>query len=216
LEERGAANLAIQNAVSDFIYRINPDGIYLDYWAQDVGAMPAPPGVFLGRSLEEVYPPEVATRFMHFVEKAFQDGGIQHFEYWVSVGRDARHREAWVVPTGAAEALVIVRDLTELKRAQEAAHRLQATAERRALLLDTVHQVALDILTASETGAEALRHIVEAARKLTLARWAIFTIDPAYQNGLPEFIAAGLPPAGVSARLQAEKSFTQGNYLPFA
>lgn len=84
----------------------------------------------------------------------------------------------------------------------------QAEAQNRALILETANRVALDILS-SRTGAEALRHIAEAARVLAGARYAALgvarpmTARMLKENGpiqeLDEFITVGITPSQASA-----------------
>ncbi len=69
----------------------------------------------------------------------------------------------------------------------------EAQKDARRLVLDTANRVALDIL-ASRTGAEALRHIVEAARILSGARYAALGVARADGKGLSDFLTVGLTP----------------------
>lgn len=76
--------------------------------------------------------------------------------------------------------------------------------QNHALVLETANRVALDIL-ANRTGVEALRHIAEAARVLSHARYAALGIARADGQGLSEFITTGLTPeeeAQIGARPQ--------------
>jgi len=59
------------------------------------------------------------------------------------------------------------------------------------VVLEAANHVALDILT-SQTGAEALRHIADAARRLTQARYAALGVARLDGNGLMEFVTVGL------------------------
>src|SRR5437868_14620448 len=75
-------------------------------------------------------------------------------------------------PTGEPEyAIVVLEDITARKQAAEQMKRLDAESDARALMLATANRVAMDILAGS-TGVEALRHIAEAARTLSGARYA--------------------------------------------
>jgi signal transduction histidine kinase len=70
---------------------------------------------------------------------------------------------------------------------------LHVEAATRSLILEAANRVALDILT-SQTGAEALRHIAEAARQLTHARYAALGVARPDGTGLQEFVTVGLTP----------------------
>lgn len=80
---------------------------------------------------------------------------------------------------------------TDVAQKQRELQELQETSENRALVLRTASRVALDIL-ASRTGVEALRHIAEAARTLSRAKYA--AVGVAYADGLElmEFVTVGL------------------------
>jgi signal transduction histidine kinase len=60
-----------------------------------------------------------------------------------------------------------------------------------ALLLQTAHQVAVDIL-AQRSGIEALRHIADAARHLARARYGALGVANTDGVGLAEFVSVGL------------------------
>ena len=65
------------------------------------------------------------------------------------------------------------------------------SVDNRALVMETANRVALDIL-ASRTGTEALRHIAEAARTLSRARYAALGVARPNGQGLLEFVTTGL------------------------
>lgn len=65
--------------------------------------------------------------------------------------------------------------------------------DNRTLVMETANRVALDIL-ASRTGTEALRHIAEAARTLSHARYAALGVARPDGQGLMEFVTTGLTP----------------------
>lgn len=63
--------------------------------------------------------------------------------------------------------------------------------DNAALVLETANRVALDILS-SRTGTEALRHIAEAARSLSGARYGALGVARPDGAGLQEFVTVGL------------------------
>jgi signal transduction histidine kinase len=80
------------------------------------------------------------------------------------------------------------------ERAEEESRRLQERETNRALVLETANQVALDIL-GRRTGVEALRHIADAARMLSGARYAALGVARPDGKSLQEFVTVGLTPA---------------------
>ncbi len=75
--------------------------------------------------------------------------------------------------------------------AEESLRYLQVGETNRALVLETANQVALDIL-GRRTGVEALRHIADAARTLSGARYAALGVARPDGKSLQEFITVGL------------------------
>lgn len=91
-------------------------------------------------------------------------------------------------------AFALVRDISAQSQAERAVLEMEAGARHRAVVLEAANRVALDILT-SRTGAEALRHIADAARVLASARYAALGVARPDGSGLKEFITVGLTPA---------------------
>ena len=63
--------------------------------------------------------------------------------------------------------------------------------DNKALVLETAHQIALDIL-AHRTGVEALRHIADVARTLAGARYAALGVARPGKKGLQDFVTVGM------------------------
>ena len=63
--------------------------------------------------------------------------------------------------------------------------------DNKALVLETAHQIALDIL-AHRTGVEALRHIADVARTLAGARYAALGVARPGGKGLQDFVTVGM------------------------
>ena len=154
----------------------------------------------IGRSISLLILPDRLHEVDEIVHRIEQGELVEHFET-VRRAKDGRLLEVSLIvtPTRDAEglingALLISRDITVQKQAQRELHKLQAATEDRTLVLDTANRVALDIL-ASRTGVEALRHIAEAARTLSHARYAALGVARPNGQGLMEFITTGLTPA---------------------
>jgi PAS domain S-box-containing protein len=90
-------------------------------------------------------------------------------------------------------AMILIRDITLSKQTERAARETETGTHQRAVVLETANRIALDILS-SRVGAEALRHIADAARVLASARYAALGVADSDGNGLKDFITVGLTP----------------------
>jgi signal transduction histidine kinase len=84
-------------------------------------------------------------------------------------------------------------DTTGQPQTETSVHHFQQLAAEHVLVMETANRVALDIL-ASRTGTEALRHIADAARLLSHARYAALGVARLDGQGLMEFVTTGLTP----------------------
>lgn len=110
---------ALLEAIPDMMFRISKGCIFLDFKeAKDFTPL-LPPTQFLGKNISEVLPVEVAEQTMHHADRALMTGGTEVFEYQMLMDGDFRSYEARIVPCDEAEAIVIVRDITERRKAEE-------------------------------------------------------------------------------------------------
>jgi PAS domain S-box-containing protein len=94
--------------------------------------------------------------------------------------------------------LIVGRDITEELDTRDRLHTLSAHEDARSVVLRTASQVALDILS-SRLGIEALRHIADAARTLSGARYAALGVARPDGRGLAEFVTVGMTAAEEAA-----------------
>ena len=125
LTEREAEKRALLNAIPDLMFRVGEDGTILDARAAEGGG----PATTQGRSTDgkgyqelpqyRALSAEVVHRGLPLVRQALQTGETQVFEIQVPLNGDTASYEARVAASSRNEALVMVRDVTERKRAQK-------------------------------------------------------------------------------------------------
>ncbi|RUR84194.1 hypothetical protein PCC6912_17880 [Chlorogloeopsis fritschii PCC 6912] len=128
LRQSEALNRAIVNALPDLIIRMHRDGTYLDVKPTTAFLTSASPLV-VGLNVQAVLSPQVAQRRIAAIENALQTGEIQVYEFPFVIQGQSLWQEVRVMPLDVDEVLVVIRDLTERKKAEEAV-RLQAKREQ--------------------------------------------------------------------------------------
>ncbi|MBD1891270.1 ATP-binding protein [Coleofasciculus sp. FACHB-SPT9] len=118
LRESEAKNRAFIQALPDMLFRICSDGTFMDFQAPREDALAMPPSHFLGKSVWEVLPTELAEATMYNVSKAIASGETQLYEYQMtSLDGNQHDYEARYARSLESEALVIVRDISERQAA---------------------------------------------------------------------------------------------------
>ena len=165
-EER---NRAILGAYPDLVFRMSRDGEYLDFQANDDDKLYVSREEIVGNNILDTLPPEVAGDAFRRLARAFETGGMQVYEYRLSVPAGPRDFEARFVPTGDEEALCIIRDVTERKRVEAA---LQESEER----FRTLFECSVDTLIIHDEEGRILDCNSEACRTLGYTREELLSL----------------------------------------
>ncbi len=108
------------NSSPDLLFVMAADGTILEYHKGVTTEIYVPPERFLGRQLRDVLPPEVAVPHEEGIRRALEERTAVTFEYPLRVAGRDREYEARITALDGDRALVIARDITERKRAEEA------------------------------------------------------------------------------------------------
>ena len=148
LAEINEQNQAILRAIPDMMFLLDNKGGFLDFYTSDAEKLFLPPESFLGKTVYEVLPQELAEKTMASIHHLNGSDEPRMFEYDLLINGALRHYEARLVAAGADKSLTIVRDVTESRRAVEAAKRSQEQLMRGAL---QIRSLAARLLTAQES-----------------------------------------------------------------
>ncbi|HEY9623580.1 MAG TPA: PAS domain S-box protein [Crinalium sp.] len=113
-----STNQALLNAIPDLILRVTRDGIYLDGIPTEDVSLVAPLHELVGKSVWEMLPTNLAQQRMYYIEQAFKTGTVQVHEYQFFIDGEWRDEEARIVVSGNHEAIILIRDITDRKRAE--------------------------------------------------------------------------------------------------
>ena len=146
VQERTDELAAIFRALPDLYFRIDRRGVILESLATSPTALHSRPARFLKQRIGDILPAEAAERVQGALERLDAGDPVVEFEYELSLTEGARTYEARLAPLGTAQAIVILRDVTEgnrTKRALGEAHdaALAANRAKSAFLANMSHEI---------------------------------------------------------------------------
>jgi PAS domain S-box-containing protein len=185
LRQSEAHNKALLDSMPDLMFLLDKNGVFLDYRAPSHEDLFVPPELFMGKRIYEVLP-EALTSSLHVaINRAFENGETQFFEYDLAAGdNDPQTFESRIVAFDWDKVLIISRDVTERKRTETAIQELNADLERR------VKERTSELAAANERLTELDRlkskFIADVSHELRTPLAVLNTRVYLLENGLPE------------------------------
>ena len=111
---------AMVKAIPDLIFIVNSEGIVSGYMSngRNQSAHHAQE-LFLNRSIQEIFPPDVAKKYMNATDAVFLDKNIKYFTYSVEIKGDKQYFEARLAFVEEDRILCMIRDITEERKSQD-------------------------------------------------------------------------------------------------
>ncbi len=104
---------AIFEALPDIIFRMDSEGVILEYHVHTATELYIPPEAFLGKNLKDLMPPDVVQAFQSAIRRAFEQHSLISFEYSLPMtGRQAYYECRTVAIEGTNQVIALIREIT--------------------------------------------------------------------------------------------------------
>lgn len=108
----------ILKSLPDLIFRFDKEGRFIDFHANSPDKLAINPADFMGKPIDKVPLPEkVRKNGMTKIKKAIREDNIVIDEYPMQEGDEVFYFEARYIPINREEVMVIIRDISQMKRA---------------------------------------------------------------------------------------------------
>ncbi len=155
---------AILEALPDLVCHISRDGKYLD--CKGNGTYLGFPKEVVGKTLEEIFPSDVATMSLEAIRRTLDLGVLQTYEYQLVTPQGWRNYETRLVVSDKDEVLAIVRDISERKLAEVDIAQRDAAAAQLRITAESLLRIrkSLNLEEILQTTVTEVRHFLQADR----------------------------------------------------
>ncbi|MDW7731685.1 MAG: histidine kinase dimerization/phosphoacceptor domain -containing protein [Methanolobus sp.] len=131
VSKRDATIKAIIQAMPDMVFQIRKDGTVCNYKLSTDECLYESPDMPLGIKIDDVLPRDIASKELKIIEEVLSTGKMQTMQYQLPVKGEIRDFEVRIVVSGEDEVMSVVKDITEMKQAEE--------ARKKDVLLKEIH-----------------------------------------------------------------------------
>jgi PAS domain S-box-containing protein len=133
---------SILNAIPDMINLISIDGIYIESKRHKSFYDLIPKHIDpIGKNITELVPLEIATNQIQAIQQAISTEEIQTIEQTYQINDDVHHEEIRVFPVNKDSAVVVVRDISDRRRAETALRSSEEKFQKIALSSPGIIQI---------------------------------------------------------------------------
>ncbi len=121
LHKSEARAQAMLRTIPDMLFRVNRQGVFLDYKADSKDLYVQSESAIIGKRYRDILPQDFADLIDLKLRATLETGTLQTFEYQLPLpGRGVHDYEARMAASGSEEVTAIIRDISEFKLAEKA------------------------------------------------------------------------------------------------
>jgi len=132
LKQSELTNRVIVETMPDLLIRMDRDGQYLHMsGGSNVYVKPLLNLTSDKSDLHSILPAEMAEERLCYTHQALESGSLQIYEQIFDIDGDIRHEEVRIAPLNDREVLIIIRDITDRKQAEQQLQQLNQSLETK-------------------------------------------------------------------------------------
>ena len=136
LKAREAQLSAFAEALPDLAFRMDAQGRYLDIYGNNLPLLGRPAEELLGQQLTDLFPADMAQRFLNVLQQALSSRHSQTITFSVPINREMRHFDSRCAPVGDADQVVwMIWDITSRRQTERRLRQLEAQAASGRVLI---------------------------------------------------------------------------------
>ena len=132
LQQSEEINRVLLETMPDLLIQMDRQGNYIRQSGGQNVRLIEPEGPFCELNVQNILPRHLAQEQLYFSNLALESGTLQIYEQIVDFPDEQRYEEVRIAPVNAQEVLMIIRDISDRKQAEE---KLQKTTDRLAIAL---------------------------------------------------------------------------------
>ncbi|WP_290901178.1 EAL domain-containing protein [Aquabacterium sp.] len=113
VKAREAQLSAFAEALPDLAFRMDAEGHYLDIYGNNLPLLGRPAHELIGRRLSDLFPPDMAQRFLGVLQQTLGSRSTQAITFNVTINQELRHFDSRCAPVGDTDQVVwMIWDIT--------------------------------------------------------------------------------------------------------
>ncbi len=118
LQQKTSELEAVFRTLPDLYFRLNADGVILDYLSGDSSDLYIPAEEFFGKRMLDILPVNVADKFKKAIIETIENATSVTLEYSLHISEQQQQYEARFLPFNATQIIIICRNITLRKQAE--------------------------------------------------------------------------------------------------
>ncbi|MDQ2098611.1 MAG: PAS domain S-box protein [Tychonema bourrellyi B0820] len=118
LQQKTSELEAVFRTLPDLYFRLNADGVILDYLSGDSSDIYMATEDFLGKRMLDIFPANIASKFEKAIFQALEKNTSVTLEYSIEISNKKETYEARLLPFNASQIIIISRNITLRKQAE--------------------------------------------------------------------------------------------------